>query len=312
MNTCFYNELRRCCNEMNNDRENSEKISMVMDAYERMIFFTDTARKEGLLALEEASNALDLNDVTQEFLSQQIMLVVDGTDSEIVAEIGMNRIVANAFASYDCLIVLMYYKAALLIQEGCNPRLLEECMKSLMPGFVKEVLIQKACEGALPEELKEAEDAKELISSLCKDNKEINEKDHSIINQTAMTLMALSDGAMQRLLRDTDNADLVVAMKGLPGKARARIFDNVSTRLGMLFAEDMEYMGPVRAIDVEEACVTIMKILIKLEAAGEVASLDLATLKVVIDMYETAQKENNELKEKYRELHEIIEKIYES
>ena len=312
MNTCFYNELRRCCNEMNNDRENSEKISMVMDAYERMIFFTDTARKEGLLALEEASNALDLNDVTQEFLSQQIMLVVDGTDSEIVAEIGMNRIVANAFASYDCLIVLMYYKAALLIQEGCNPWLLEEWMKSLMPGFVKEALIQKACEEELPEELKKVEDAKALICSYCRDDEEINEKDHSIINQTAMTLLELSDGAMQRLLRDTDNADLVVAMKGLPGKARARIFDNVSTRLGMLFAEDMEYMGPVRAIDVEEACVTIMKILIKLEAAGEVASLDLATLKVVIDMYETAQKENNELKEKYRELHEIIEKIYES
>ena len=28
MNNTFYNELRRCCNEMYSDRENSEKISV--------------------------------------------------------------------------------------------------------------------------------------------------------------------------------------------------------------------------------------------------------------------------------------------
>ena len=39
---------------------------------------------------------------------------------------------------------------------------------------------------------------------------------------------------------------------------------------------------------------------------------DFAILKVVIDMYETAQKENNELKEKYKELHEMIDQIYQS
>ena len=64
--------------------------------------------------------------------------------------------------------------------------------------------------------------------------------------------------------------------------------------------------------DVEEACVTIMKTVIKLEERGEIVSHDFAILKVVIDMYETAQKENNELKEKYKELHEMIDQIYQS
>ena len=59
-------------------------------------------------------------------------------------------------------------------------------------------------------------------------------------------------------------------------------------------------------------CVTIMKTVIKLEERGEIVSHDFAILKVVIDMYETAQKENNELKEKYKELHEMIDQIYHS
>ena len=312
MNNTFYNELRRCCNEMYSDRENSEKISKVIEAYDRAILFSDIARKEGLLALEEASEGLDLNDVTQEFLLQSIMLVVDGTDPELVAEIGMNRIVANSFSSFEGFVVLMYYKAALMIQSGVNPRVIEEYLKSLMPDFVRKVLFQKDCEKELTKASKEIEDDKELIISLCKDDKEINEKDHSIVNQTAMTLMELSDREMQRLLRDTDNIDSIMVMKGLPGKARARIFDNVSNRLGIMLAKDMLYMGPVRMKDVEEACVTIMKTVIKLEERGEIVSHDFAILKVVIDMYETAQKENNELKEKYKELHEMIDQIYQS
>ena len=301
MNNTFYNELRRCCNEMYSDRENSEKISKVIEAYDRAILFSDIARKEGLLALEEASEGLDLNDVTQEFLLQSIMLVVDGTDPELVAEIGMNRIVANSFSSFEGFVVLMYYKAALMIQSGVNPRVIEEYLKSLMPDFVRKVLSQKDCEKELTKASKEIED-----------DKEINEKDHSIVNQTAMTLMELSDREMQRLLRDTDNIDSIMVMKGLPGKARTRIFDNVSNRLGIMLAKDMLYMGPVRMKDVEEACVTIMKTVIKLEERGEIVSHDFAILKVVIDMYETAQKENNELKEKYKELHEMIDQIYQS
>ena len=308
MNNTFYNELRRCCNEMYSDRENSEKISRVIEAYDRAILFSDIARKKGLLALEEASERLDLNDATQEFLFQSIMLVVDGTDPDLVTEIGLNRIVANSFSSFEGFVVLMYYKAVLMIQSGVNPRDIEEYLKSLMPDFARKVLSQKE----LAKASKEIEDDKELILALCKDDKEINEKDHSIVNQTAMTLMELSDREMQRLLRDTDNIDLIMVMKGLSGKARTRIFDNVSNRLEIMIAKDMLYMGPVRMKDVEEACVTIMKTVLKLEERGEIASHDFAILKVVIDMYETAQKENNELKEKYKELHEMIDQIYQS
>lgn len=311
MNNIYYGELRRTCNEMYGDRENSEKISKVIDAYDRAILWANIARKEGLLALEEACEGLERNDISQEFLFQSIMLVVDGTDPELLAEIGMQRIVANNYSSYEGFCVLLYYKAAMLIQSGANPHIIKEYLESLMPGYIREALSQKM-QGAEVTKASKEDATQELIRTLCKDNEEIDEKDYSIINQTAMTLLELSAQEMQRFLRDIDNTDLTLAMKGLPGKARAWIFDNVSNRLGIMLAEDMKYMGPVRMKDVEEVCVNIMKIVIKLENRGEIMPRDFAILKVVIDMYETAQKQNKELKERYKELHKIIEQIYQS
>ena len=305
MNKIFYSELRRFCDEMYRDRENLNKIFKVKEAYERAIFFSNIARKEGLLALEDACIKLEQNDAIQEFLVQNIMLVVDGTEPESVAEIGMNRIAVSTFSSYEGWIALMYYKAVLMIQRGDNPRVVEEYLKSLMPDFIK-----KACIEKISKESKRIENDKELIFSLCKDGKEIMERDYSIVNQLALTLLELSDWEIQRILRDTDNSELTIAMKGLPGKIRARIFDNMSIRLGGWIANDMVHMGPVRIRDIEKVCVAIMKKIIKLESIGEILSHDFVILKIVIDMYESAQKENNELKEKYKELHEMIDKIY--
>ena len=49
------------------------------EAIQHIIDLSNTARKEGLLALEEAANGIE-----DEFLKKGIMLVVDGTDPELV------------------------------------------------------------------------------------------------------------------------------------------------------------------------------------------------------------------------------------
>ena len=61
---------------------------------------------------------------------------------------------------------------------------------------------------------------------------------------------------------------------------------------------------------VEESCVKIMKIVILLEDIGEIASHDFITLKVVLDVYEASQKVNQELKEKYKGVKEVVDEIY--
>ena len=114
----------------------------------------------------------------------------------------------------------------------------------------------------------------------------IAERDYSIINQTALTLLDMSDVEIQRLLRETENRDVVTAMIELPGKARARIFDNISSRLGRMMAEEVMHRGPVTFGEVEKACVTLMRKVIKLEADGEIAHHNLTVLKFVIGLYD--------------------------
>ena len=83
-------------------------------------------------------------------------------------------------------------------------------------------------------------------------------------------ILLLDDRAIQIVLRDVDNNDLAVALKGANEQVQTAIFNNLSKRLSAMIKEDMEFMGPVRMKDVEEAQQKIVNIIRKLEDAGEI------------------------------------------
>ena len=83
-------------------------------------------------------------------------------------------------------------------------------------------------------------------------------------------ILLLDDRAIQRVLRDVDNADLGVALKAANEEVQNVIFKNLSKRLAAMIKEDMEFMGPVRMKDVEEAQQKIVSVIRKLEDAGEI------------------------------------------
>jgi flagellar motor switch protein FliG len=83
-------------------------------------------------------------------------------------------------------------------------------------------------------------------------------------------VLLLDDRAIQRVLRDVDNSDLSIALKGSNEQVQAAIFNNLSKRLAVMIKEDMEFMGPVRMKDVEEAQQKIVNIIRKLEDSGEI------------------------------------------
>ena len=72
------------------------------------------------------------------------------------------------------------------------------------------------------------------------------------------------------MLRDVDNPDLALALKGANEQVQAAIFNNLSKRLAVMIKEDMDFMGPVRMKDVEEAQQKIVNIIRKLEDSGEI------------------------------------------
>jgi flagellar motor switch protein FliG len=83
-------------------------------------------------------------------------------------------------------------------------------------------------------------------------------------------ILLLEDRAIQRVLREVDNNDLAISLKSANEQVQTAIFNNLSKRLAVMIKEDMEFMGPVRMKDVEEAQQKIVNIIRKLEDAGEI------------------------------------------
>ena len=83
-------------------------------------------------------------------------------------------------------------------------------------------------------------------------------------------ILLLDDRAIQRVLRDVDNGDLAMALKGANEEVQNAIFNNMSKRLAVMIREDMEFMGPVRMKDVEEAQQKIVNVIRKLEDSAEI------------------------------------------
>ena len=83
-------------------------------------------------------------------------------------------------------------------------------------------------------------------------------------------ILLLDDRAIQRVLREVDNSDLAIALKGANEEVQGAIFSNLSSRLATMIKEDMEFMGPVRMKDVEEAQQKIVNIIRKLEDSAEI------------------------------------------
>ncbi|HEX2947141.1 MAG TPA: flagellar motor switch protein FliG [Clostridia bacterium] len=83
-------------------------------------------------------------------------------------------------------------------------------------------------------------------------------------------ILSLDNRSIQRFLRDVENNQLAIALKGATEEVQKVIFSNMSKRLAEMIKEDIEFMGPVRLKDVEEAQQKIVNVIRKLEDAGEI------------------------------------------
>ncbi|MFT5871362.1 MAG: flagellar motor switch protein FliG [Clostridium sp.] len=83
-------------------------------------------------------------------------------------------------------------------------------------------------------------------------------------------IITLDDVSIQRILREVDSKDLALALKGCSEEVANSIFRNQSKRAAASLKEDMEFLGPVRLMDVEKTQQTIVGVLRRLDEAGEI------------------------------------------
>lgn len=83
-------------------------------------------------------------------------------------------------------------------------------------------------------------------------------------------IITLDDVAIQRILREVEAKDLALALKGCSEEVAEVIYKNQSKRAAASLKEDMEFLGPVRLMDVEKAQQGIVAIIRRLDEAGEI------------------------------------------
>lgn len=83
-------------------------------------------------------------------------------------------------------------------------------------------------------------------------------------------ISGLDDRSIQRVLREVEMKDLGLALKGATEDLKTKFTKNMSQRAADMLTEDMQYMGPVRVRDVEEAQQKIVNVVRALEDAGEI------------------------------------------
>lgn len=87
---------------------------------------------------------------------------------------------------------------------------------------------------------------------------------------TFADVAALDDRSIQRLLREVDQRDLAIALRGASEEVRERVFGNMSTRAAQALAEDIDRYGPVRLRMVEEAQANVVAAARRLQEAEEI------------------------------------------
>lgn len=83
-------------------------------------------------------------------------------------------------------------------------------------------------------------------------------------------LVYLDNRAIQKVLREVDQAVAAKALRNAEPDVQEKIFSNMSRRAAQMLKEDMEFMGPVRLADVLSAQNEIVQIVLKLEENGDI------------------------------------------
>lgn len=83
-------------------------------------------------------------------------------------------------------------------------------------------------------------------------------------------IITLDNTSIQRILREVDMKDLALAIKGSSEEVANVIYNNMSKRAAQTLKEDIEFMGPVRLIDVEKAQQSIVAVIRRLDDTGEI------------------------------------------
>jgi len=83
-------------------------------------------------------------------------------------------------------------------------------------------------------------------------------------------ILTLADASIQKIIKEVDTKTLALAMKTANDELQTKIYNNMSERAGGMLKDEIEFLGPVRVIEVEDAQTKILDVIRQLDEAGEI------------------------------------------
>lgn len=158
--------------------------------------------------------------------------------------------------------------------EQTNPEVIADVERSLKTRLMSTFNQQTEKRGGVPmvAQILNVTDRmtnKGILESLEQDNAELVDEIKRLMF-TFDDLLKLDDKAIQALLKEVDNSQWSVALKGSNDEIRSKVFSNLSQRAAEMLKEEMEYLGAVRLSDVEAMQQQIVDTVRRLEDAGTI------------------------------------------
>ena len=167
--------------------------------------------------------------------------------------------------------VVAYRMAVLDSPNNEALRVVEEVLSGQLQGEVSEHRGKFGGRKQVAEILNET--AKETWQEILDEMREIDDEVANEVNNLMFVfedIVLLNDKYIQEILKEIDGKELTLALKGATVEIQEKVFSNMSKRAGLGIKEDMEYMGPVRLSEVEEAQQRIVEVVRSLEEAGNI------------------------------------------
>ena len=216
-----------------------------------LINLANIARKEGVLALEQRIEKTD-----DSLIKIGLGLIVDGTDPELVGDILRTTVVTSNKTGAELLSQLVVMDGLLLLQAGNNPRIIEAKLMAYMgDANVNDCAFNM-------DRYLHAE-----YTILMEDIKNW-EKTTGLPELEA--LLKSSNRDTQCILREVDQRDLTIALRGFSFELKEHFLKNLSKRLCVQILNDMKFMGQLSPEDIAEAQQEIVNIAHRLHESGEI------------------------------------------
>jgi flagellar motor switch protein FliG len=148
-------------------------------------------------------------------------------------------------------------------------------IESVMKGKLSNVIAQEYSSAggvkSLAEILNQVDRSTErnVLDQLAQSNGELADEVRLLLF-TFEDVVKLDDRSIQMVLKEVDQKDLAIALRGVSEDVRARIFANMSERGAELLKEEIDFQPPQRRRVVEEAQGRIVGVVRRLEESGAV------------------------------------------